>query len=349
MLQNEIGVLELPRSESTAPVLPLQDRFRRSLPGGATFRNPILPAQSADPWVIQHDGVYYYCESRNQNSIWIRKAANFTDIAQDEGMMVWHAPTSGPNSKSVWAPELHRINGKWFIYYAADDGLNENHRMWVLESLTTNPCGPYTTRGVLETAGWAIDGTVLDLAERGLFFLWSGWPGKENGRQNLYIAPMVNPWTLAGERVLIAEPEHPWETVDMAICEGPQILQRNGRTFIVYSASGSWTEDYCLGLVELTGRDPLHRSSWKKHGCVFRKTDHVWGLGHCSFVQSPDGTEDWIVYHAKSKRKKGWTDRNVRTQKFSWTDEGLPNFGEPTPVGISLAVPSGLVSTQVGL
>jgi GH43 family beta-xylosidase len=134
----------------------------------------------------------------------------------------------------------------------------------------------------------------------------------------------------------------------MAICEGPQILQRNGRVFIVYSASGSWTEDYCLGLIELTGRDPLHRSSWEKHGCVFRKTEHVWGLGHCSFVQSPDGTEDWIVYHAKSKRKKGWTDRNVRAQKFTWTEDGLPSFGEPVAAGISLPVPSGLAAT-VGL
>ncbi len=348
MIHNDVALRESPRAVASAPVLPLEERFRRSLPPGATFRNPILPAQSADPWVIQHDGWYYYCESRNQNSLWIRKARNFTDLGQDEGMLVWQAPASGADSKSLWAPELHLIDGKWYIYYAADDGLNENHRMWVLEGVTSNPCGPFRTRGVLETGGWAIDGTVLNLNELGLFFVWSGWPGKENGRQNLYIAPMVNPWTLAGERVLIAEPEHDWETVDMPICEGPQILQRNGRTFIVYSASGSWTEDYCLGLLELTGRTPLLRSSWKKQGCVFQKNDSVWGLGHCSFVQSPDRQEDWIVYHAKSKRKKGWTDRNVRAQKFTWTDEGLPIFGEPISAGVSLNVPSGSVP-QVGL
>jgi GH43 family beta-xylosidase len=261
--------------------------------------------------------------------------------------MVWNAPAFGPNAKSLWAPELHHIQGKWYIYYAADDGLNENHRMWVLES--SDPMGPYFCRGALETSGWAIDGTVLQHTNGALYFVWSGWPAKENGQQNLYIAPMRNPWTLSSSRTLLAQPEHSWERVDMAICEGPQILQNNGRTFLIYSASGSWTVDYCLGLMELEGNDPLNTSHWSKKGCIFQKTAQVWGIGHCSFVKSPDRTEDWIVYHAKSKRKKGWNDRNVRAQKFGWTAEGLPCFGEPISAGVSLAAPSGLMINEVGL
>ena len=125
MIHNDVGVVQLPRPATTsADLVPLEDRFRRSLPGGATFRNPILPAQSADPWVTYHEGWYYYCESRHQNSIWIRKARSFTEIGQDEGMLVWSAPTVGPDSKSLWAPELHLIDGKWYIYYAADNGHN---------------------------------------------------------------------------------------------------------------------------------------------------------------------------------------------------------------------------------
>jgi len=219
--------------------------------------------------------------------------------------------------------------------------------MWVLEA--NDPFGPYVCRGALETSGWAIDGTILRQPNGALYFVWSGWPGRENGQQNLYIAPMRNPWTLSGPRVLLAQPEHSWECVDMAICEGPQILQNEGRTFLVYSASGSWTVDYCLGLMELEGDDPLNTSSWQKKGCVFKKTSQVWGIGHCSFVKSPDGTENWIVYHAKSKKKKGWADRNVRTQQFGWTEEGLPCFGEPTPVGHPMAAPSGLLAGEVGI
>ena len=135
----------------------------------------------------------------------------------------------------------------------------------------------------------------------------------------------------------------------MAICEGPQVLKREGKIFVVYSASGSWTVDYCLGLLEFKGDDLLNPSNWRKHGCALRSTDQVWGLGHCSFVKSPDGTEDWIVYHAKSKRKKGWNDRNVRAQKFTWSAEGLPDFGTPIPAGVSISVPSGRTPVQYGL
>lgn len=330
-------------------VTPLEDRFRRSAPPGATFRNPILPAPAADPWVIFQEGAYYSCESRQQESIWVRKASCFTELHQSEGTMVWTPPAFGANSKSVWAPELHLIEDRWYIYYAADDGLNENHRMWVLEGLTKDPTGPYRCRGCLETSGWAIDGTILKMDNGALYFIWSGWPGKENGQQFLYIAPMCNPWTLAGSRTVIARPEQDWERVDMPICEGPQVLQNGGRTFVVYSASGSWTEDYCLGMLELQGKDPAKSNAWEKLGCVFTKTDHVWGVGHCSFVKSPDGIEDWIVYHAKSKRKKGWNDRSVRAQKFTWSEAGLPQFGTPIAAGTPLAAPSGRSTLGVGL
>lgn len=313
-----------------------------------TFTNPILPTPSADPWVIQHQGHYYFCESRHQDSIFIRRASCFTELAKEEGTLVWSAPAFGRNSKSVWAPELHLLDGKWYIYYAADDGLNENHRMWVLESAGEDPMGPYHCRGCLEMPQWAIDGTVLRLGEK-LYFVWSGWPGAVNGQQNLYICEMRTPWSLTGERVLIAAPELAWECQEMAICEGPQVLQKNGKTFIVYSASGSWSEDYCLGLLELTSEDPLDAASWMKRGCVFHKNALVHGVGHCSFVQSTDQQEDWVIYHTKTKRKHGWNDRAVHAQRFTWDEDGYPFLGTPVAAGIPLPLPSRFIPVPTGL
>jgi GH43 family beta-xylosidase len=281
--------------------------------------------------MILHGGYYYYSESRNKRHIYIRRSRTIAGIGLDPGVRVWSAPARGGNSDNVWAPELHLIDGKWFIYYAADDGDNANHRMWVLESLGADPCGKYVCRGQLETCGWAIDGTVLSLDQGQRYFLWSGWPGRRNGQQNLYIAPMKDPVTISGRRVLIATPDQAWERVAMPICEGPQVLRRNGDFFIVYSASASWTADYCLGLLHNKTREVLNPAAWQKHGPVFKKTEQVWGVGHCSFVKSVSQNEDWIIYHSKSSRQPGWEDRDVHAKPFTWTTEGFPDFGTPLP------------------
>ena len=295
--------------------------------------------------MIYHDGFYYYSESKhNQSSIVIRRSRTIAGIAQDHGVRVWNAPAGGRNSHALWAPELHRIGNKWFIYYAADDGRNENHRMWVLESEGDNPQGRYHCRGELETGGWAIDGTVLTLDGGEMFFIWSGWPDRRNGRQNLYIAPMKDPVTLGGPRSLICAPDQPWERVGMPICEGPQVLQRNGDIFLVYSASGSWTPDYCLGLLHNRTGNVLDTAAWEKRGPVFAGTEHVWGIGHCSFVKSLCQTEDWILYHSKSEKTHGWTDRDVHAKRFTWTADGLPDFGQPPPRGTP-AIPAPVTTT----
>ncbi len=290
--------------------------------------------------MIYHNGLYYYCENRNrQRSIGIRKSRTIAGVGQDPGETVWTAPAHGRNSRSVWAPEMHRLHGRWFIYYAADDGWNENHRMWALESKGDDPLGPYVCRGELDTQGWAIDGTVLVLKNGELYFIWSGWPGQRDGQQNLYIAPMKDPVTLAGPRILLTTPTEPWEKTGMPICEGPQVLQRHGDLFIVYSASASWTEDYCLGLLAWRTGDLLDSRSWEKRGPVFKKTEHVWGVGHCSFVKSPCQTEDWILYHSKSQRGSGWEDRDVHAKKFTWGSDGYPDFGTPPPRAATVLEP----------
>ncbi|MDB6130539.1 MAG: Alpha-N-arabinofuranosidase [Verrucomicrobiales bacterium] len=291
--------------------------------------NPLISTPAADPWIVFHEGHYYFCESRAHATIHIRKSDSISKIGHDEGKLVWSPPKQGGNSKGVWAPELHFFEGRWYIYYAADDGQNENHRMWVLESDSSDPLGTYHCKGSLETDGWAIDGTVLSMDNGKRYFIWSGWPGAIDGQQNLYVAEMDSPFHLCSERRLLAEPTEEWERVAMPICEGPQVLRNGSRTFIVYSASGSWTEDYCLGMMELIGQDVMNRASWQKTGPVFRKTERVWGVGHCSFVKSPCRSEDWILFHAKSERTHGWLDRRVHAQRFDWTEDGVPQFGTP--------------------
>ena len=287
----------------------------------------LIPAPAQDPHVHFHAGHYYYTES-SPSGIFVRVAKDFRSFGSASRRRVWTPPSRGPVSRNLWAPELHFIDGRHYIYFAADDGDNARHRLWILGALSDNPAGDYTLLGSFETQGWAIDGTTFTDAVGHRYLVWSGWPGDRDGCQNLYVARMKSPCELATPRVLLASPDQLWERHAMPICEGPQILQRAGRTFLIYSASGSWTPHYCLGLLEHTGGDVLDSHHWRKHGCVFAPDEHALGVGHCGFATTQDG-EDWILYHAKTSRRPGWQDREVRAQPFSWTATGLPHFASP--------------------
>jgi GH43 family beta-xylosidase len=129
----------------------------------ARFTNPLLPA-GADPWVISRNGVYYYMQTTGNNlTIW--KTADITDLAHAQRRVVWTPPASGPYSRDIWAPELHYLRGKWYLYFAADAGRNESHRMYVLENSSEDPLsGAWTLRGKVADSSdkWAIDGTVFE-------------------------------------------------------------------------------------------------------------------------------------------------------------------------------------------
>jgi GH43 family beta-xylosidase len=312
-----------------------------------TFYNPIVSA-GQDPSIVQHDGYYYLVQSINSDTaIAVTRSRTLTGLASGTKVTVWNRPsTTGPLCCEVWAPEILFLNGRFYIYFAADDGNNANHRMYVLESTGQDPQGSYTLRGKIAapTDRWAIDGTVLQQGSS-LYFLWSGWEGTTNIQQNIYIAPMSNPYTISGERVSISAPLGTWERIGGPpyINEGPQILQRNGKIFIVYSASGSWTDDYCLGMLTASSTaNLLLPSSWtKSNGCVFSKTATAYGPGHNTFVTSADGTQDWMVFHANQVSGSGWAGRSLRAQRFSWNADGSPSFGTPAATSTALTLPSG--------
>lgn len=297
------------------------------------FTNPVLPA-GADPWVIRHGDDYFYCGSA-RGSIFVGKSASLREIGANR-KKVFTPPPGTAYSRELWAPELHFLDNRWFVYFAADDGNNEKHRMWVLRSKTGDAQGQYELMGRLDTGDrWAIDGSVFEWNDK-RYFIWSGWQGTENVAQNIYIAPMANPWTLGGKRVLISKPELPWELNGRPLInEGPTALRHGDRLFIVYSASGSWTDDYCLGRLDFLGGDPLRAKNWTKHPqAVFARTETVFGPGHASFVN--DGKRDWIVYHAARRAGSGW-ERDVRMQPFEWNADGTPDFGAPLSPGVLLS------------
>lgn len=304
-----------------------------------TFNNK-LAENGNDPWVIFHSGYYYYCYS-GKGGVYVSQSRNLNEIGTSDGTLVW-SPDDPQYNSELWAPELHFIDGAWYIYVAADDGNNYNHRMLCLRGTDTSPLEPFESMGVLraETDRWAIDGTVMQYKNK-LYFIWSGWEGTENVAQNIYIAEMDTPWSISSERVLLSSPEYDWEKRggSPSINEGPTVLELNGTYHIVYSASGSWCDDYCLGLLTLKG-DPMDKKGWEKSDVpVFSKTDKIFGPGHASFTVSPDGERHYIAYHANEVSGSGWEGRKLFVQEFTVDENNYPVFGIPHPAGTMQTVP----------
>ncbi len=314
------------------------------------FVNPI--AEGADPFVVQDGERYLWCQTAGDVGVAVWASDRLTTLGHKH--LVWQAPDAGPWSRQVWAPELHQLDGRWHIYFAASDGRNENHLAYVLVADADDPLGPYTVHGPLNTGdgeggtadnAWAIDMTFLEHGGR-RYAVWSGWPDAGTKVQHLYIAEMASPTSLAGRRVQLGSPyDFRWERIrddrPEGINEAPQPLAHGDRTFLVYSCGSALLPSYKLGLLELVGSDPLDPTAWrKKPEPVFSATETTFGVGHSSFVRSPDGSEWWHAYHAKVTRRRDFK-RVIHVQPMAWSAAGEPVLGRPVAAGSPLLEPSG--------
>lgn len=308
--------------------------------------NNLIIEQRADPWVYKHiDGYYYFTASVPEyDRIEIRRSKTIKGIAEAEPFVAWRKHESGPMSSLIWAPEIHFIDGNWYIYFAAAKSkeiINElfDHRMFVIENKSANPLeGSWEEKGqiITEWESFALDATSFEHNGQ-QYLIWAQKDPNIRGNSNLYIAELENPWTIKGPQVMIAKPEFVWETVKFWVNEGPAVLKRNGKIFISYSGSAT-DENYCMGLLSADETsDVMNPLSWSKWTEPVFKTcleTGQYGPGHNSFTVSEDGSKDILVYHARTYTNIVGDplydpNRHTRAQEFTWNTDGTPNFGIP--------------------
>ncbi|WP_346839557.1 family 43 glycosylhydrolase [Microbulbifer sp. SAOS-129_SWC] len=328
-------------SESAAVPTVAKRAETGAVPEG-TFSNPLF-SNGADPWLTFYDGNYYLTTTTWTSQLVMRKSPTLDGLATAAPVNIW-SDTDPSRCCNFWAFEFHRLKGpsgpRWYLMYTSGQhGTLDHQHLSVLESVGDDPMGPYVYKGSPMPDSWNIDGSYLQYQGQ-LYLLWSEWVGDE---QLNWIAKMKNPWTIEGPKVVLTRPEAEWEQSGRKVNEGPEILQKNGRTFLIYSASFCDTPDYKLAMKELTGDDPLNPDDWTKTPePVFQRGNGVFGPGHNGFFTSPDGSEDWLVYHGNSRETDGCSaTRSVRAQKFTWNADGTPNFGEPVPEGQPQKLPAG--------
>jgi GH43 family beta-xylosidase len=315
---------------------------------GVLYTNSLV-AQRADPHIYKHtDGFYYFTATVPQyDRIILRRATTLQGLASAGETVIWRRHTSGEMAAHIWAPEIHFINGRWYIYFAA--GRSDDIwriRMYVLENASANPLtGTWTERGRIVTAWdtFSLDATTF--VHNGVRYL--AWAQSEPGistNSNLYIARMgANPWQITGPSVRLSVPTLSWETRGFRVNEGPAVIVRNGRVFMTYSASAT-DANYCLGLLTASASaDLLNPASWTKTPnpvfASFSATSQF-GPGHNSFTVSEDGQSDILVYHDRNYQNISGDplndpNRRTRLQKVYYNADGTPNFGIPVADGVT--------------
>jgi len=303
-----------------------------------------LIRQRADPFILRHeDGHYYFTASVPEyDRLELRRARTLAGLASAPPVVVWRKPATGPLSELIWAPELHRIDGQWVLYFAAapsreiQDGLFQ-HRIHALGTSAADPtAGAWAVLGRVETGRDTFCLDATSFAHRGRRYLvWAQKDPAIPGNSNLYLARLATPTRLATAPVLLSRPEFAWETRGFAVNEGPAVLVRRGRVFLTYSASAT-DENYCLGLLQADAHaDLLDPGAWAKAPTPVFATDaanRVFGPGHNSFTTTEDGTGDLLVYHARTYTEivgdPLWDpNRHTFVKPLRWDAAGQPRLG----------------------
>lgn len=307
--------------------------------------NTVWIAQRADPYVLKDSvsGGYYFTASvPAYDSIVLRKADTLAGLAKAEETVIWRKHESGPMSKHVWAPELHYLFGRWYIYFAAGE-IDDiwKIRPYVLECQGQDPMkDEWVELGKMQRAkedefsfeAFSLDATVFENKGK-YFYVWAEKTGVGKQISNLYIAEMESANKLKTVQVLLTTPDYDWERHGFWVNEGPAVIKRNGKIFITYSASDTGV-NYCMGMMSVSEEaDLLDPRVWKKERYPVLQTEHekgIYGPGHNSFTTDEEGN-DIVVFHARTETEITGDplynpNRHAMLMKLKWDGNGNPVF-----------------------
>ncbi len=311
------------------------------------FKTPFI-IERADPHVYKHtDGTYYMTASVPEyDLIELRCGKTLEELQNGLVKNVWYKHDKGDQSQLIWAPEIHYVEGDFYIYYAASHTKEEHeydktfqHRMYAIKCTGQNPmeddweeCGQIKTR----QDSFCLDATVLQTPKQN-YYIWAQKEIGANSNSNIYIAKMLTPTKLDDKQVCISKPELDWEIRGFKVNEGPSTLIKDGRVFLTTSGSAT-DENYCIGLLYADIDAELdEKSAWTKLDYPLMETDfdnNRFGPGHNSFTYDEEGNP-LIVYHCRPERV-GLDEalynpnRDMCIQKVHFDENNIMYFDKPT-------------------
>lgn len=147
----------------TGPTAAAAAESRAHTLAAGTFRNPLN--SGPDPFMTHWKGAYYLTTTQG-GSIRMWRSPSLGTLLTADPVTVW-TDTDPSRNRNIWAPEFYRFGDRWYLYYTADDGVDDHHRLYVLESERDDPTGPYHFTAKLAPPNhaddFAIDAGILQL------------------------------------------------------------------------------------------------------------------------------------------------------------------------------------------
>ena len=315
------------------------------------FTNPLSQHNFSDPFITydKKTGFYYFIASCQCNQLTLYRSRKVGDILTGGESKVVYECGSNKVFGPMWAPEMYKYGDRWYIYTSCREEWNDNlfavrKQPLILRSKTEDPFDGFEFGSKPDPDIFAIDPscTVIDGKQ------YICYSEVVDGIQVLAIREMSDPLTFTDNRAEIARATLDWELAEgyreYTINEGAFFLKKGNRLYIIYSANGCWSDDYCLGVLEYVGGEICDKNSWKKHPePLFVKGNGVYGVGHASFFTSPDDSEVWCAYHCllTSNPDREEMIRHTCIQKIGFDENDYPVMGDPVGINRELDSPSG--------
>ena len=321
-----------------------------------SVKTDIFINDRADPFVTKgSDGWYYFTASypmyakndaEGYDRVILRRARTIDGLKNAEEKTIWDEKDSETSFRFMWAPEIHEINGKWYVLFAASGSENN---VWDIDChiIMCEGNDPYNDKwidkGKFEACegdefsyrGFSLDMTPFE-CNGNHYVAWA----QNGGNSNVYLATVdpEKPWKTTCKALLLTKPEYEWEKVNIPVNEGPAVMIHGGKVFLAFSASATGPE-YCIGLMYADEKaDLLDINNWTKLSKPLLTSEDLtgeYGPGHNSFVKDENG--EWVfIYHSRDEKcykgECGYGDqdplydpcRSARKRNVLWDENGFP-------------------------
>ncbi|MBR5538402.1 MAG: family 43 glycosylhydrolase [Clostridia bacterium] len=296
------------------------------------FINPV--ALGADPFILKDDGTYYLYVTGDNLGYRVYSSKNLVEWTAHGHCLVKDDVYLDPDSKYenlFWAPEVIKYEGKYYMAYTAQ------HRVGI--AVADNPLGPFKSpEGSKYLLPYYnnIDGNFF-LDDDGKMYLY--YVTQQATRVDDYVSKAgnniwgceldMNTLTIKSDTVKLLQQ---WDETTEAVSklnEGPFMIKHNGKYYLTFSADKYYMTSYSVNYA--VSDSPLGEFKRDFNNPVLKCDDldyadadnpHLYGPGHHSFVEAPNGKDMLIVYHAH-RTGKSWNGTVGTGTEFR------PNYDNP--------------------